>query len=97
MAIARAILKDSPIWILDEATSALDMETEKKVKLAIEKVSNNRTTIIIAHRLSTIKHVDFILFIDNGRIVEQGSYADLAKLPNGRFAHLLKLSNITTS
>lgn len=97
LAIARAILKDSPIWILDEATSALDMETEEKVKLAIEKVSNNRTTIIIAHRLSTIKHVDFILFIDNGRIVEQGSYADLAKLPNGRFAHLLKLSNITTS
>lgn len=97
IAIARAILKDSPIWILDEATSALDMETEEKVKQALQKVNNNHTTIIIAHRLSTIKHADFILFIDKGRIVEQGSYANLAKLPGGKFAHLLKLANINTS
>lgn len=94
IAISRAILKDAPIWILDEATSALDVATEEQVKIALTKLRQKRTTIIVAHRLSTIKHADLILFIDNGHIVEQGSYNELAKKANGKFAHLLKLSNI---
>lgn len=97
LAIARAILKNSPILILDEATSALDMETEEKIKQKLIKICENKTTIIIAHRLSTIKHADLILFIDKGTIIEYGNYEQLANLPNGRFANLLNLANINTS
>lgn len=90
LAVARAILKDAPILILDEATSALDNETEHKLKLALDAVRKGRTTFIIAHRLSTIKDADIILVLEQGRIVERGSFAELAKR-DGLFARLANL------
>ena len=77
LAIARAFLKDAPILILDEATSALDSESERYIQAALEAVVEGRTTFIIAHRLSTIEKADRILVIDSGKIVEQGSHAEL--------------------
>lgn len=77
LAIARAILRDAKVLILDEATSALDNESEVKVQDALEKVMQGRTTIIIAHRLSTVEHADNIIVLDEGKIVEQGSHAEL--------------------
>ncbi len=77
IAIARAILKDAPILVLDEATSALDSETEKLIQDALAKLMKGRTSIVIAHRLSTIAKLDRIVVLDNGRIIEQGSHAEL--------------------
>ncbi|MDG0965929.1 MAG: lipid A export permease/ATP-binding protein MsbA, partial [SAR86 cluster bacterium] len=77
IAIARAFYKDSPIIILDEATSALDNESELIVQEAIEKLINNRTTIVIAHRLSTIENADKILVLDNGSVAESGTHDEL--------------------
>ncbi|MET0746766.1 MAG: glucan ABC transporter ATP-binding protein/ permease [Rhizobium sp.] len=95
IAIARAILKDAPILVLDEATSALDVETENRVKVAIDNLRQNRTTFIIAHRLSTVREADIVLFLENGRVIENGSFDDLSK-SNGRFAALLRASGILT-
>ncbi|WHO73683.1 glucan ABC transporter ATP-binding protein/ permease [Rhizobium sp. BT03] len=95
IAIARAILKDAPILVLDEATSALDVETEARVKSAIDNLRENRTTFIIAHRLSTVREADMVLFLDDGRVVEQGSFDELSH-SNGRFAALLRASGILT-
>jgi ABC-type transport system involved in Fe-S cluster assembly fused permease/ATPase subunit len=77
VAIARTILKGPPILVLDEATSALDSHTEKEIQDALDRVARNRTTLVIAHRLSTIVHADNILVIDQGRLVEQGTHAEL--------------------
>jgi ATP-binding cassette subfamily B protein len=77
IAIARAILKDAPILLLDEATSALDQESEKLVQTALERVMRNRTTLVIAHRLATVINADRILVIDGGRLVEEGTHAQL--------------------
>ena len=77
IAIARAILKDAPILVLDEATSALDVETEARVKEAIDRLRQGRTTFIIAHRLTTVRDADLVIFMDNGRIVEMGGFAEL--------------------
>jgi len=77
LAIARAIAKDAPVLILDEATSALDSESERAVQEALERLMKNRTTLVIAHRLSTIEHADRVVALDAGRIVEQGSHAEL--------------------
>ena len=77
VAIARAIYKDAPILILDEATSALDSESERLVQDALERLMQGRTSIVIAHRLSTIERADRIVALDGGRIVEQGSHAEL--------------------
>ena len=93
IAIARAILKDAPILVLDEATSALDVETEARVKEAIDRLRKNRTTFIIAHRLSTIREADQVLFLDHGRIVEMGTYDELSA-KGGRFASLLQTSGL---
>ncbi len=77
IAIARALLKNAPILILDEATSALDTESERYIQQAMEQLMQNRTTLVIAHRLSTIEHADRILVMEQGKIVEQGSHAEL--------------------
>ncbi len=77
LAIARAIYKDAPILILDEATSALDSESERLVQQALEVLMHGRTSLVIAHRLSTIERADRIITLDAGRVVEQGSHAEL--------------------
>jgi subfamily B ATP-binding cassette protein MsbA len=77
IAIARAMLKDAPILVLDEATSALDTEAERHIQAALAALMADRTTLVIAHRLSTIEHVDRIVVLDAGRIVEQGPHASL--------------------
>ena len=77
LAIARALCKDAPILILDEATSALDSESERAVQAALATLMAGRTTIVIAHRLSTIEHADRVVALEAGRIVEQGSHAEL--------------------
>ena len=79
LSIARAIAKDSPILILDEATSALDSATEKLVQSAINKMQQDRTTIIIAHRLTTIQNADRIIVLKNGEIIDQGTHLELIK------------------
>jgi len=91
VAIARAILKDPAILILDEATSSLDAHSEKLVQEALEKLMENRTTVVIAHRLSTIRKVDRIMVIKEGEIAESGSHSELTALDNGIYSNLLKL------
>ncbi|MBU2190418.1 MAG: glucan ABC transporter ATP-binding protein/ permease [Alphaproteobacteria bacterium] len=95
VALARAILKDAPILVLDEATSALDVETETRVKEAIDRLRQNRTTFIIAHRLTTVRDADLVVFLDNGRVVEMGGFAELSAR-NGRFASLLRAGGLLT-
>lgn len=87
IAIARAVLKDAPILILDEATSALDTESERHIQAALETIMKGRTTLVIAHRLSTIESADCILVMDKGKIIEQGSHAELM----AKGAHYAKL------
>ncbi|HNC28812.1 MAG TPA: ABC transporter ATP-binding protein, partial [Cyclobacteriaceae bacterium] len=89
--IARAILKDPAILVLDEATSSLDAQSEVLVQQALEKLMEGRTTIVIAHRLSTIKKVDRIFVINEGRLAEMGSHAELTQVNNGIYSTLLKL------
>ena len=90
LAIARAILKDSPILLLDEATSALDAENEAQVQRALDDVMTGRTTLVIAHRLATVLKADRILVMEAGRIVEEGDHASLVAR-NGVYARLARL------
>lgn len=90
IAIARALLKDAPILILDEATSALDTEAERHIQVALEKLMQNRTTLVIAHRLSTIERADKIIVLDAGKIVEIGSHRELLAL-EGYYAKLYRM------
>jgi subfamily B ATP-binding cassette protein MsbA len=93
LSIARAVLKNPPIMILDEATSALDTESEKLVQDALEKMMQNRTSIVIAHRLSTIQKADNIIVMQKGEIVEQGKHAELIS-KNGTYARLVALQSL---
>ena len=92
LAIARAMLKDSPILLLDEATSALDSESERAVQSALEELMAGRTVIAIAHRLSTLQHFDRIVVMDHGRIIDDGTPAALAARPGPYRDLLLKQS-----
>jgi ABC-type multidrug transport system fused ATPase/permease subunit len=92
LSIARAILKNPPVLILDEATSALDTESERLVQDALEKLMQNRTTLVIAHRLSTIKNADLICVMHEGEIVERGRHEELLAL-NGYYKKLVDMQS----
>ena len=94
IAIARAILADRPILLLDEATSALDAASEQMVQLALERLMQNRTTLIIAHRLATVQGADRIAVMDHGRIVDIGTHAELMRV-NALYANLANLQFLT--
>ena len=81
MSIARALLKDSPIVLLDEATASVDPENEREIQRAISALTQGKTIITIAHRLATIENADQILVVDDGRIVQRGTHAELAAEP----------------
>ncbi|WP_030156861.1 ABC transporter ATP-binding protein [Glycomyces sp. NRRL B-16210] len=95
LAIARALLRDPRVLLLDEATSALDPEAEELVKQALARLMEGRTTLVVAHRLSTIRSADRIVVLDRGRIVEQGTHADLLKAA-GRYAQMHLTQSGTT-
>ncbi|MGQ8631996.1 ABC transporter ATP-binding protein [Agrobacterium sp. DKPNP3] len=88
LAIARIFLKNPPILILDEATSALDTETERAIQQSLADLSQGRTTLVIAHRLATIANADRIVVVEDGRIIEQGSHAELLAHEGGRYRAL---------
>jgi len=90
IAIARAILKNPPILILDEATASLDSESEYLVEKALEKLMEERTVLVIAHRLSTVRNADRIIYLKDGKILEEGSHEELLK-KNGEYAKLYRL------
>ena len=91
LAIARALLKNSPLLILDEATSALDSESERLVQQALATLMLNRTSFVIAHRLSTVQKADAIIVLERGRVVEVGKHDELIARPNGVYAKLNEL------
>ena len=93
LTIARAILSNPDILVLDEATSALDSESEKLVNDALEKLMENRTSIIIAHRLSTIQNADKIVVLEHGKIVETGTHHELIQ-KQGIYNSLYKLQSL---
>lgn len=89
--IARAVLKNPPILLLDEATSALDTESEKLVQESLNRLMENRTTLVIAHRLSTIRNADDIIVLESGRIIEQGNHLDLMNNEYGLYRRLVDM------
>jgi ATP-binding cassette, subfamily B, bacterial MsbA len=91
LAIARALLKNSPILILDEATSSLDAESERLVQEALANLMRNRTAFVIAHRLSTVRRADKIIALQDGRVAEIGRHDDLLARQDGVYAKLYAL------
>ncbi|RDX99582.1 ABC transporter B family member 10, partial [Mucuna pruriens] len=91
VAIARAVLKNPEILLLDEATSALDVESERVVQQALDRLMQNRTTVIVAHRLSTIRNADQISVLQDGKIIEQGTHSSLIENTNGAYFKLINL------
>lgn len=96
ISIARAFLKNAPILILDEATSALDSEAEREVQEDMERLRHGRTTLVIAHRLSTLTTADFIIVLDQGKLIEQGTHAELLA-KQGKYHYLHSIQNQSTS
>ncbi|MAJ58588.1 MAG: hypothetical protein CBC48_00810 [bacterium TMED88] len=96
IAIARALVRNTPILILDEPTSALDPETEQRLVSALREASRTRLVIVIAHRLSTIREADEILFVEEGRIVERGNHPHLMNRPNGRYRQYVNMQTLGT-
>ncbi|MCL7763071.1 ABC transporter ATP-binding protein/permease [Polaribacter sp. Z014] len=94
LSIARAVLKNPPIMILDEATSALDTESEQLVQVALEKMMQNRTSLVIAHRLSTIQKADKIVVLKKGKIVEQGKHEELLAI-KGEYFKLVSMQSLS--
>jgi ATP-binding cassette subfamily B protein len=95
IAIARALLRDAPLLLLDEATSALDAESERAIQTALQGLMGSRTTIVIAHRLATVRAADRIVVMDQGRIVETGTHAELTAR-SGLYARLASLQFAAT-
>ena len=95
VAIARAVLRKSPIIILDEATASVDVETEQQIQKAIAGIAGSRTIIAIAHRLSTIRNADKILVIEEGRVTEEGTHAELVAL-GGSYARMDRIQSAAT-
>ena len=93
LALARVWLRDPDIVVLDEATARVDPETETLLEVAVAKLTEGRTTLIIAHRLSTLRHVDEIVVLDHGRVIEHGNRTDLADDLESRYRHLLDLAH----
>jgi ATP-binding cassette subfamily B protein len=91
ISIARAILKDPAILILDEATAAMDTKTERRIQTALEEITKNRTTLTIAHRLSTLRNADFLVVVENGKIVEEGTHSRLLEKEDGVYRKLYRL------
>ena len=91
LSIARARLKNAPILLLDEATASVDSETERQIQDALDRLMQNRTAFVIAHRLSTIQNADRIYVLEKGRVIEQGSHADLLA-ESGKYAELCSKS-----
>jgi ABC-type multidrug transport system fused ATPase/permease subunit len=93
LSIARGLLKPASVLILDEPTSALDPETESYLVQALEEAARDKLVIIIAHRLSTIASADKIVFLDDGRVVEQGTHAQLMNIPGGHYRQFVRLQS----
>jgi ABC-type multidrug transport system fused ATPase/permease subunit len=93
VAIARAILKDAPILVLDEATSALDSESERAIQESLESLMQGKTVLAIAHRLSTIAHMDRLIIMHEGQIIEEGTHEELLKLKDGHYARLWSMQS----
>lgn len=90
------MLRDPKVLLLDEATSALDAQSERVVQAAIDQASKGRTTIIIAHRLSTVQSAHLIAVLQSGRVIETGTHNELMELPDGEYAHMVELQQVTT-